>query len=159
MLVSRTVPLAALFPRRHIIVPMVSDLDTNTHSDLFSRLLHDRIILLHGPVDSRLSTLITSQLLHLDSQSTTKPVRMYINSTGGSVDDGLAIYDTMQFVRAPVHTVCMGLAASMASLLLAAGQPGQRVCLANSRVMIHQPLVGGITVPIDCVIVWVLMTL
>lgn len=145
---SCLVSMAMPFTRRGLIIPTVSDLDSNTQSDLYSRLLHDRIIILHGPVDSRLASLITSQLLHLDSQSSTRPIRLYINTPGGSVDDGLAIYDTMQFVKAPVHTVCMGLAASMGSLLLAAGHPGQRGALQNARVMIHQPLVGAINVPI-----------
>jgi ATP-dependent Clp protease protease subunit len=126
---------------------MVTDLDSNMHSDIYSRLLHDRIVCLHGPVDSRLASLVTSQLLHLSSQSPTLPIRLYINSPGGSVDDGMAIYDAMQSVEAPVHTVCMGLGASMGSLLLAAGHPGQRVALPNARVMIHQPLVGAINVP------------
>lgn len=139
--------LVTTFTKRHLIVPVVSDLDSNTQSDLYSRLLHDRIIILQGTVDSRLASLITSQLLHLDSQSSTRPIRLYINTPGGSVDDGLAIYDTMQFVRAPVQTVCMGLAASMGSLLLAAGHPGHRGALQNARVMIHQPLVGAINVP------------
>lgn len=125
---------------------MVTDIDSNTLSDIYSRLLSSRIICLHGPVESRSASLVIAQLLHLDSVSPGRPIRLYVNSPGGSVDDGLAIYDAMQFISSPVHTVAMGIAASMGSLLLAAGAKGERAALPNARVMIHQPLGGAMQV-------------
>lgn len=111
--------------------------------DIFSRLLKERIICLNGPVDDDMSAVVVAQLLFLESENPTKPIYMYINSPGGVVTAGLAIYDAMQLVRAPVTTLCLGQAASMGSLLLAAGAPGERRCLPNARVMIHQPSGGA----------------
>ncbi len=111
--------------------------------DIFSRLLKDRIIFLNGEVDDITSDFVVAQLLYLDAQDPEKDVSLYINSPGGSVTAGLAIYDTMQYMRAPVQTICLGQAASMAALLLACGTPGKRFALPSSRVLIHQPW-GGV---------------
>lgn len=110
--------------------------------DLFSRLLKERIVFVTGTVDDSMSTLICAQLLFLESESTEKEIYMYINSPGGSVTAGLAMYDTMQYIKAPVATICMGQACSMGSFLLGAGTQGKRYCLPNARVMIHQPSGG-----------------
>jgi len=110
--------------------------------DIYSRLLKDRIILLSGPVDDHVADLICAQLLFLESEDPEKEIFMYINSPGGIVTSGMAIYDTMQYVLPPVSTLCMGQAASMASLLLCAGATGLRYALPHSRIMIHQPLGG-----------------
>lgn len=110
--------------------------------DIFSRLLKERIIFLSGPVDDIQAAVVTAQLLFLESENPKREIAMYINSPGGYVTAGLAIYDTMQYVRSPISTVCMGLAASMGSLLLAAGEKGLRICLPNARVMLHQPSGG-----------------
>ena len=110
--------------------------------DVFSRLLKDRIVFLGAPVDDDLANVIVAQLLFLESEDPDKEVMMYVNSPGGDVSGGLAIYDTMQALRCPVATYCIGQAASMASLLLAAGAKGKRHALPNARVMIHQPLGG-----------------
>ena len=107
--------------------------------DIFSRLLKERIICLMGPINDDLSSLVVAQLLFLQSESAKKPIHMYINSPGGVVTSGLAIYDTMQYILPPVATWCVGQACSMASLLLCAGEPGMRHSLPNSRIMIHQP--------------------
>ena len=126
-----------------MLIPMVVE-QTNRGErsyDIFSRLLKERIICLNGPIDDSTSSVIVAQLLFLESENPTKPIYMYINSPGGVVTAGLAIYDAMQFVRAPVTTLCLGQAASMGSLLLAAG--AQRWCLPNARVMIHQPSGGA----------------
>ncbi|KAG8457676.1 hypothetical protein KFE25_001462 [Diacronema lutheri] len=112
--------------------------------DIFSRLLVERILCVNGPVDDNTSALVVAQLLYLDSLSQEAPIHMYINSPGGLVTAGLAIYDAMQFVRAPVSTLCVGQACSMASLLLAAGSPGLRRSLPNARIMVHQPH-GGVS--------------
>ncbi|MFA5126847.1 MAG: ATP-dependent Clp protease proteolytic subunit [Patescibacteria group bacterium] len=112
--------------------------------DIYSRLLKDRIIFLGDVIDDRVANLVIAQLLFLDAQDNTKPIKMYINSPGGSVTDGLAIYDTMQHVKSPVSTICVGLAASMAALLLASGTKGQRFALPNSEILIHQ-IMGGAT--------------
>ncbi len=111
--------------------------------DIYSRLLNDRIIMLTDEVNSVTSSLIVAQLLYLEGQDPEKDISFYINSPGGSVTDGLAIYDTMNYIKCDVNTICMGLAASMASVLLAAGAKGKRMALPNSEVMIHQPL-GGV---------------
>ncbi|HEX6938789.1 MAG TPA: ATP-dependent Clp endopeptidase proteolytic subunit ClpP [Longimicrobiales bacterium] len=111
--------------------------------DIFSRLLMDRIVFLGTPVDDNVANIIIAQLLFLQAEDPEKDIYMYINSPGGSVYAGLAIYDTMQYLSAPVNTMCMGLAASMGSLLLAAGAPGKRSALPNSRIMIHQPSGGS----------------
>ncbi|MBE0599052.1 MAG: ATP-dependent Clp endopeptidase proteolytic subunit ClpP [Desulfuromonadales bacterium] len=110
--------------------------------DIYSRLLKDRIIFLGGGIDDHLSNLIIAQMLFLESEDPDKDIFLYINSPGGVVTSGMAIYDTMQYLRAPVSTICVGQAASMAALLLAAGTKGKRFSLPNSRVMIHQPLGG-----------------
>ena len=111
--------------------------------DIYSRLLKDRIIFLGSPIDSNVSNLIIAQLLHLEAENPKRDIYMYINSPGGSITDGLAIYDTMQYIRPDVSTICMGQASSMAAFLLAAGEKGKRFALPNSRIMIHQPL-GGV---------------
>jgi ATP-dependent Clp protease protease subunit len=110
--------------------------------DIFSRLLKERIIFVTGPIEDGVASLVTSQLLFLESENPKREIAMYINSPGGIVTSGLAIYDTMQYIRSPVSTVCIGQAASMGSLLLAAGEPGLRICLPNARVMVHQPSGG-----------------
>ncbi|KAF8203315.1 Clp protease-domain-containing protein, partial [Pholiota molesta] len=109
--------------------------------DIFSRLLRERVIMLHGPIRDSDSTLIVAQLLFLEAEDSTKPIHLYINSPGGSVTAGLAIYDT--YVSSPIHTYGMGLAASMGSLLLASGEKGKRHCLPNASIMIHQPSGGA----------------
>jgi len=111
--------------------------------DIYSRLLKDRIICLMGPVDDYVSSIVVAQLLFLQSESSKKPIHMYINSPGGSVTAGLAIYDTMQYVLPPISTWCVGQACSMGSLLLAAGTQGMRHSLPNSRIMVHQPSGGA----------------
>lgn len=111
--------------------------------DIYSRLLRERIICLMGPINDDISSLVVAQLLFLQSESSKKPVHLYINSPGGNVTSGLGIYDTMQYISPPVATWCVGQACSMASLLLAAGAPGMRHALPNSRIMIHQPS-GGV---------------
>ena len=110
--------------------------------DIYSRLLAERIVFLGTPVDDQIANLIIAQLLHLESEDPDKDIFLYINSPGGSVYAGLAIYDTMQFIKPDVSTLCVGQAASMGALLLAAGDAGKRFCLPNSRVMIHQPMGG-----------------
>ncbi|XP_053574150.1 ATP-dependent Clp protease proteolytic subunit, mitochondrial [Bombina bombina] len=111
--------------------------------DIYSRLLRERIICVMGPIDDSLSSVVIAQLLFLQSESNKKPIHMYINSPGGSVTSGLAIYDTMQYILNPICTWCVGQAASMGSLLLAAGSPGMRHSLPNSRIMVHQPSGGA----------------
>ena len=110
--------------------------------DIFTRLLMDRIIFLTGPINDMVSTAVCAQLLYLESQNPKKDIMLYINSPGGSVSAGLAMYDTMQLVKAPVNTFCVGLAASAGSLLLMAGTKGKRFALPHSRVMVHQPSAG-----------------
>jgi ATP-dependent Clp protease protease subunit len=110
--------------------------------DIFSRLLKERIIFIPGPIDDTMSTLIVAQLLFLEAENPKKEIAMYINSPGGVVTSGLAIYDTMQFIRSPISTLCVGQAASMGSLLLAAGKAGMRFALPNARIMLHQPSGG-----------------
>lgn len=126
------------------LVPMVVE-QTNRGErafDIYSRLLKERIIFLTGPIEDHLATLICAQLLYLEAENPTKEIALYINSPGGYVTSGLAIYDTMQFIRPEVSTLCIGQAASMGSLLLAAGAKGSRFSLPNSRVMVHQPSGG-----------------
>jgi len=126
------------------LVPMVVEQTSRGERafDIFSRLLKERIIFLNGPVEDGMSALICAQLLFLESENPKKEIAMYINSPGGVVTSGLAIYDTMQYIRSPVSTVCMGMAASMGSFLLTAGAKGQRVALPNARIMVHQPSGG-----------------
>jgi ATP-dependent Clp protease protease subunit len=111
--------------------------------DIYSRLLRDRVVFLVGPVNDQTANLVVAQLLFLESENPDKDISLYINSPGGSVYSGLAIYDTMQFVKPDVSTICVGMAASMGAFLLAAGSPGKRFALPNSRIMIHQPSSGA----------------
>ena len=111
--------------------------------DIYSRLLNDRIVMLHEEVNATTASLVVSQLLYLEGQDASKDISLYINSPGGSVTDGLAIYDTMQYIKCDVSTICMGLAASMGAFLLAAGAKGKRFALPNSDIMIHQPSGGA----------------
>jgi ATP-dependent Clp protease protease subunit len=110
--------------------------------DIYSRLLKDRIIFLGDAIDDHVANLIIAQLLFLEAEDPEKDIHLYVNSPGGVVTAGMAIYDTMQYLKAPVSTICVGQAASMAAVLLAAGEPGKRFTLPNSRIMIHQPLGG-----------------
>ena len=110
--------------------------------DIYSRLLNDRIIMLHDEVNSATASVVVAQLLYLESQDPTKDISLYINSPGGSVTDGFAIYDTMKYIKCDVSTICMGMAASMGAFLLSAGTKGKRLALPNSTIMIHQPLGG-----------------
>ena len=126
------------------LVPMVVE-QTNRGErayDIYSRLLKERIIFITGPIDDGVATLVVAQLLFLEAENPKKEVSMYINSPGGVVTSGMAIYDTMQFVRPPVSTLCVGQAASMGSLLLAAGAKDMRFALPNARIMVHQPSGG-----------------
>lgn len=111
--------------------------------DIFSRLLNDRIIMLSDEVNDATASLVVAQLLHLEGQDPDKDIQLYINSPGGSISAGMAIYDTMQFIKCDVSTICIGMAASMGSFLLAAGAKGKRLALPNSEIMIHQPLGGA----------------
>jgi ATP-dependent Clp protease protease subunit len=126
------------------LIPMVVE-QTNRGErayDIYSRLLKDNIIFIGSPIDDNLSNLVIAQLLFLEAEDPDKDISVYINSPGGSITAGLAIYDTMQFVRPDISTICIGQAASMAAVLLAAGTPGKRFSLPNSRIIIHQPLGG-----------------
>jgi len=127
-----------------MLVPMVVEQTARGERayDIYSRLLKERVVFLVGPVNEVSANLIVAQFLFLESENPDKEISFYINSPGGSVSDGLAIYDTMQFVKPKVSTLCIGQAASMGALLLAAGTKGKRFCLPNSRVMIHQPMGG-----------------
>ena len=127
-----------------MLVPMVVETTNRGERayDIYSRLLKERIIFITGPVEDYMATLVCAQLLFLESENPNKEIAMYINSPGGSVTAGLAIYDTMQFIKPQVSTLCIGQAASMGSLLLCAGEKGSRFCLPNSRVMVHQPSAG-----------------
>lgn len=128
-----------------VFIPYVSEETSRGEKtyDIFSRLLKDRIILLNGPVDENMALSITSQLLFLESQNEKDDITIYINSPGGSVTDGMAIYDTMNFIKPDVSTVCIGLAASMGAFLLSSGAKGKRFALPNAEIMIHQPLGGA----------------
>lgn len=127
------------------LVPMVIE-QTNRGErsyDIYSRLLKDRIIFLGGPVDDDVANLIVAQMLFLEAEDPEKDIFLYINSPGGSISAGMAIFDTMQYIRPDVHTMCVGLAASMGAFLLAAGTKGKRTALPNAEILIHQPLIGG----------------
>lgn len=126
------------------LVPMVIEQSSRGERafDIFSRLLRERIIFLNGPVEDGMASLVVAQLLFLEAENPKKEISMYINSPGGVVTSGLSIYDTMQFIRCPVTTLCMGQAASMGSLLLTAGEKGMRFALPNARIMVHQPSGG-----------------
>ncbi len=127
------------------LVPMVVEQTARGERayDIYSRLLKDRVIFIHGPIDDMTASLVVAQLLFLESENPDKDISIYINSPGGVVTSGMAIYDTMQFIKPDVSTMCIGQAASMGALLLAGGAAGKRYCLPNARVMIHQPL-GGV---------------
>lgn len=128
------------------LVPMVIE-QTNRGErsfDIFSRLLNDRIVFLSEEVNDTTASLVIAQLLYLEGQDPDRDINFYINSPGGSITAGMAIYDTMQYIKADVSTICVGLAASMGSFLLAAGAKGKRFALPNSEILIHQPLIGGL---------------
>ena len=131
-------------PQALNLVPMVVEQSSRGERayDIYSRLLKDRVIFVVGPVEDYMANLVVAQLLFLESENPDKDINLYINSPGGSVSAGLAIYDTMQFIRCEVSTMCVGQAASMGAVLMAAGAKGKRLCLPHSRVMIHQPLGG-----------------
>jgi len=135
-------PLSAI---SNALVPIVIEQSSRGERsfDIYSRLLRERIIFVVGPVEDHMASLITAQLLFLESENPKKDIWMYINSPGGVVTAGMAIHDTMQYIRPKVGTVCIGQAASMGSFLLAAGEPGMRVALTNARIMIHQPSGGA----------------
>jgi len=126
------------------IIPTVEEITSrgSLRYDIYSRMLKERIIFVSGPVHDEMATAIVAQLLFLESENPKKEIAMYINSPGGVVTSGLSIYDTMQYIRSPITTVCVGQAASMASLLLAAGEKEARFSLPNSRIMVHQPSAG-----------------
>jgi ATP-dependent Clp protease protease subunit len=126
------------------LIPMVIERTARGERefDIFSRLLNERIIFLGTPIEDQVANLVVAQLLHLESQDPDKDISIYINSPGGSVYSGLAIYDTMRFVKPDIHTMCVGVAMSMGSLLLAGGTKGKRAALPNSRILIHQPSAG-----------------
>ena len=126
------------------LVPMVIERTARGERefDIYSRLLNERIIFLGTPIDDQIANLVVAQLLHLESEDPDKDISMYINSPGGSIYSGLAVYDTMQFIKPEIQTICVGVAMSMGSLLLAAGAKGKRFSLPNSRILIHQPSAG-----------------
>ncbi len=129
------------------LIPMVVE-QTNRGErayDIYSRLLKDNIIFLGTPIDDNVANVVTAQLLFLEAEDPTKDISLYINSPGGSISAGMAIYDTIQFIRPDVTTICVGQAASMAALLLAAGAAGKRFALPNSRILIHQPSMSGLS--------------
>ncbi len=146
---AKSVPLEGSFmfdprPTDVNLVPTVIEQTSRGERafDIFSRLLKERLIFITGPIDDTTASLVCAQLLFLESENPKKDIAIYINSPGGYVTAGLAIYDTMQYIRCPISTVCIGQAASMGSLLLAAGDKGNRIALPNSRVMVHQPSGG-----------------
>lgn len=129
------------------LIPMVVE-QTNRGErayDIYSRLLKDNIVFLGTPIDDNVANVVTAQMLFLEAEDPTRDISLYINSPGGSISAGMAIYDTMQFIRPDVTTICIGQAASMAALLLAAGAPGKRFALPNSRILIHQPSMSGLS--------------
>ena len=136
--------MSLIEPRALNLVPMVVEQTARGERayDIYSRLLKERVVFCVGPVEDYMANLIVAQLLFLESENPEKDIAIYINSPGGSVSAGLAIYDTMQFIRPDVSTICVGQAASMGAVLLAGGSKGKRFCLPHSRVMIHQPLGG-----------------
>ncbi|KAL7562264.1 hypothetical protein ACA910_004069 [Epithemia clementina (nom. ined.)] len=142
---SSSSSLWSMSVRRSYTVPIVLESGNlgERSFDIFSRLLRERIICVHGQVTDTMASLVTAQLLFLESENPDKPVFMYINSPGGMVTAGMAMYDTMQYIRPEIHTICMGQAASMGSLLLAGGSPGCRFALPNARIMLHQPSGGA----------------
>jgi len=128
-----------------MLVPIVIDQTGNGERsyDIYSRLLEDRVVFLNGEVNNQTANVVIAQLIYLEAKDPTKDISLYINSPGGSVTDGFAIYDTMQYIKCDVSTICVGMAASMGAFLLAAGTKGKRYALPNSEIMIHQPLGGA----------------
>jgi len=137
-------PRRMLEPRNSNLVPMVVETSGRGERayDIFSRLLKERVVFLVGPIDDNVANLVVAQLLFLESENPDKEIHLYINSPGGSISSGMAIYDTMQFIKPDVSTLCIGMAASMGAFLLQAGAKDKRFALPNSTVMIHQPLGG-----------------
>eukprot|EP00262_Sarcandra_glabra_P005504 TRINITY_DN17163_c0_g1_i1.p1 TRINITY_DN17163_c0_g1~~TRINITY_DN17163_c0_g1_i1.p1 ORF type:complete len:240 (+),score=14.49 TRINITY_DN17163_c0_g1_i1:241-960(+) len=135
----------SILSRSYGLIPMVIEHTSRGERayDIFSRLLKERIVCINGPIADDTASVVVAQLLFLESENPAKPINMYINSPGGVVSSGLAIYDTMQYVRSPISTLCVGQAASMGSLLLSAGAKGERRALPNARIMIHQPSGGA----------------
>lgn len=136
------------FPESHgALIPMVVEQTSRGERayDIYSRLLRDNIIFIGTPIDDNIANVVTAQLLFLEANDSERDISLYINSPGGSITAGMAVYDTMQFIRPDVTTICIGQAASMAALLLAAGKKGKRFALPNSRVLIHQPSMGGVS--------------
>ncbi len=127
------------------LVPMVVEQTSRGERsyDIFSRLLNDRIVFIGEPITDTVASLVVAQLLYLESQDREKEISLYINSPGGSISAGMAIYDTMNFIKCPVSTICIGMCASMAAVLLACGEKGRRIALPHSKIMIHQPLING----------------
>ncbi|MEM8870233.1 MAG: ATP-dependent Clp protease proteolytic subunit [Pseudomonadota bacterium] len=136
--------MTPLDPITGFIIPTVDETTArgSIRYDIFSRLLKERIVFVSGPVHDEMATVIVAQLLYLEAENPKKEIAMYINSPGGVVTSGLSIYDTMQYIRPAISTVCIGQAASMGSMLLAAGEPGMRFALPNARIMVHQPSGG-----------------
>ena len=130
---------------KNVLIPYVVDRSSGTERsyDLYSRLLEDRIIFLSGEIDDNVANIVVAQLIYLEGKDPTKEISLYINSPGGSVSAGMAIYDTMNYIRCDVSTICVGLAASMGAFLLSSGTKGKRYALKNSEIMIHQPLGGA----------------
>ena len=130
---------------KNVLIPYVVDRSSGTERsyDLYSRLLEDRIIFLSGEIDDNVANIVVAQLIYLEGKDPTKEISLYINSPGGSVSAGMAIYDTMNYIRCDVSTICVGLAASMGAFLLSSGTKGKRFALKNSEIMIHQPLGGA----------------
>lgn len=127
------------------LVPMVVEQTSRGERsyDIFSRLLNDRIVFIGEEIDDTVASLVVAQLIYLENQDPEKEISLYINSPGGSISAGMAIYDTMNYIKCPVSTICIGMCASMAAVLLACGEKGRRIALPHSKIMIHQPLIGG----------------
>lgn len=130
---------------KNVLIPYVVERTNGVERsyDLYSRLLEDRIVFLSGEIDDNVANTIVAQLIYLESKDPSKDISLYINSPGGSVSAGMAIYDTMNYIKCPVSTICIGMAASMAAFILSSGEKGKRYALANSEIMIHQPLGGA----------------
>ncbi|CAI0416311.1 unnamed protein product [Linum tenue] len=141
---GRTASSSTTASRAYSLIPMVIEHSSRGERayDIFSRLLKERIVCINGPINDDTAHVVVAQLLFLESENPSKPIHMYLNSPGGQVTAGLAIYDTMQYIKSPINTICLGQAASMASLLLAAGAKGERKSLPNATIMIHQPSGG-----------------
>ena len=134
----------SVYPHNQLVPMVVEQTNRGERAyDIFSRLLKDNIIFIGTPIDDMVANLVTAQMLFLEAENPEKDISLYINSPGGSITSGMAIYDTMQFIRPDVSTICVGQAASMGALLLAAGKKGKRFALPNSRVLIHQPAIHG----------------